>query len=169
MLNEGLTNLGALTFYGCTALTQITIPSTVTNLENRAFKGTGLTSVDVPDTVTKMGYEVFMNCAGLESVDFTKGVSMLQPRTFENCTSLKTFYFTDNMCRIRSSAFYGCTALESITFEDADNMWGSSNGQEAKIASDVFEGCNSTLQLIAEDGTHVENYASRFGFTFVAK
>lgn len=168
-LNEGLTHLGALTFYGCKNLTQITIPSTVTNLENRAFKGTGLTSIVVPDTVTKMGYEVFMNCTNLASVDFTRGVSMLQPRTFENCTSLKTFYFTRNMCRIRSRAFYGCTALESITFEDANNMWASSNGQEAKIASNVFEGCNSSLQLIAKKGTHVEEYAYRRGFTFVAK
>ena len=168
-LNEGLTMLGALSFYNCTKLTQIAIPSTVTNINNRAFKGSGLTSVVVPDTVKTLGYEVFMNCASLETVDYTEGCSMLNPRMFENCTSLKTFNFTRNMCRIRSRAFYGCTALQSITFEDADNMWGSSNGSEAKIASNAFEGCNSTLQMIAKKGSHVSDYCYRRGFTFVAK
>ena len=168
-LNEGLTMIGALSFYNCTKLAQIEIPSTVTNIANRAFKGTGLTSIVVPDTVKTLGYEVFMDCANLESVQYTKGASMLNPRMFENCTSLKNFYFTKNMCRIRSRAFYGCTALESITFEDANYMWGSSNGQEAKIASNVFEGCNSSLQMIAKDDSHVENYAYKFGFTFVAQ
>ena len=169
VLNEGLTTLGALTFYSCSALKEIDIPSTVTSLQNRAFKASGLISIVVPDTVKTTGYEVFMDCAALESVDYTRGVSMLQPRTFENCTSLKTFSFTDNMCRIRTRAFYGCTALESITFEDAEEMWGSSNGNEAKMASDAFEGCNATLQLIADEGTHVEEYAERRGFEFVAK
>ena len=42
-------------------------------------------------------------------------------------------------------------------------------GLEPRIASDSFTGCNSSLKLIADDGTHVENYASRLGFTFVAK
>ena len=168
-LPEGLTHLGALTFYNCTGLTQIDIPASVTNLENRAFKGSGLTSVVVPDTVKTMGYEVFMNCANLAEVDFTKGVSMLQPRTFENCTSLTTFNYTRNMCRIRTRAFYGCTALESVVFEDANNMWASSNGNDAKIASDAFEGCNATLKLIADEGTHVEQYAAKRGFVFEAK
>ncbi len=166
-LNEGLTNIGALTFYNCTALTQITIPSTVTNLENRAFKGSGLTSVVVPDTVTKTGYEVFMNCASLKEVDFTEGVSMLQPCTFMNCTSLTKFEFTDNMCRIRANAFNGCTALKSVYFEDDSMMWGSSNGQEAKIASNAFEGCNEILKLIGTNDSHVETYATNKGFTFV--
>lgn len=168
-LNEGLTALSSLAFYNCKKLAQITIPSTVTNINSRAFKGTGLTSIDVPDTVRTLGYEVFMNCASLESVDYTRGVSMLSPRTFENCTSLKTFYFTSNMCRIRQTAFAGCTALESITFENADNMWGSSDGSEAKIASNAFTGCNSTLQMIAKDNSHVEEYANKRGFTFVEK
>ncbi len=165
-LNEGLTNLGALTFYGCTSLTNVVIPTTVTNIENRAFKGSGLTSVVVPDTVTKMGYEVFMNCANLASVDFTEGISMLQPCTFQNCTSLTRFVFTENMCRIRSNAFNGCSALREFIFVNAENMWGSSNGQEAKIASNAFGGCAASLTLIAQKGSHVELYAYNKGFSF---
>ena len=168
-LNEGLTMLGSLTFYNCTALKQVTIPSTVTDIQNRAFKGSGLTSVTVPDTVKKTGYEVFMNCANLVSVDYTEGVSMLNPCTFMNCTSLKKFDFTDNMCRIRSNAFNGCTALERITFENDEMMWGSSDKSEAKIASNAFEGCSASLKLVATKGGHVELYSANRGFTFVDK
>ncbi len=168
-LNEGLTMLGALTFYNCTSLKLITIPSTVTTIENRAFKGAGLTTVTVPNTVSNLGYEVFMNCASLRTAYYTTGVSMLSPRTFENCTSLNNFYFTENMCRIRTRAFYGCTSLERITFQNADKMWGASDKSEAKIASDAFEGCNSTLQMVAADESHVEEYANRKGFIFAPK
>jgi len=168
-LPEGLTNLGTLTFYNCTALTDITIPAAVTKLNSRAFKGAGLTYINLPDTVRSLGYEVFMNCANLESVDFTRGTSMLSPRTFENCTSLKTFYYTSNMCRIRQMAFAGCTALESVYFEDEAMMWSSSDGLEARIASNAFEGCNDTLELIGTNDSHVETYAINHGFTFADK
>ena len=168
-LNNGLTNLGALTFYNCTALTQITIPSSVTNIENRAFKGSGLTSIVVPDTVTKMGYEVFMNCASLAELDFTESLSMLQPCTFMNCTSLTQFYFTDNMCRIRANAFNGCTSLKSVEFENEAMMWASSNGNEAKIASNAFEGCSEELELLATKGGHVESYAAKYDLIFADK
>ncbi|MBR5012264.1 MAG: leucine-rich repeat domain-containing protein, partial [Clostridia bacterium] len=166
--NEGLTNIGALCFYGCTSLRQIHIPSTVTNIQNRAFKGSGLTSVIVPDTVKTLGYEVFMNCTSLEVVQYTRGASMLNPCMFENCTSLRNFVFTRNMCRIRSRAFYGCTALEGVNFEDANNMWGSSNGQEARIASDAFDACSSSLVLIAKSGSHVQTYAANHSIRFSA-
>ena len=168
-LNEGLTKIGALTFYNCTALEEITIPSTVTKIENRAFKGSGLTSVVVPDDVTSTGYEIFMNCANLKGVNFTEGVSMLNPCTFMNCTSLISFNFTDNMCRIRSNAFSGCTALERVSFEDDTMMWGSSNGKEAKIASNAFTDCSSELKLVGTKGGHLETYASLRGFVFVDK
>ncbi|MBQ2704610.1 MAG: leucine-rich repeat domain-containing protein [Clostridia bacterium] len=167
-LNEGLTELSSLTFYNCTKLTQIDIPSTVKTINHRVFKQTGLTSINIPDTVTYMGYEVFMNCYDLAEVDFTEGVGFLNARMFENCTKLTDFYFTDNMCRIRSRAFYGCTALESITFEDANRMWASSDGQESRIHSTAFEGCNSSLQMIAKDGTHVKDYAKKRGFEFIS-
>ena len=168
-LNEGLTDIGSLAFYGCTALAEIEIPSTVATLNNRAFKGTGLVSVVVPDSVTYTGYEVFMDCANLETVVYSRGVHFINSRVFENCASLKAFTVTANIERIRTKAFYGCTALESITFEDAANMWPTSDGLQAKIASDTFAGCNASLKMIADDDTHVEDYADKCGFVFEAK
>ncbi len=167
-LNEGLTNIGAHTFYDCAALKSIEIPSTVTKIENRAFKNAGLESIDIPDTVTYLGYEIFNGCTSLASVDFTEGASFLNSKMFKNCTSLTSFYFSDNMCRIRTEAFAGCTALKSIVFENDGMMWGSSSG-DAKIASNSFEGCNENLELVATKGSHVESYAINKGFTFVNK
>ena len=128
-----------------------------------------MTTLTIDENVTTIMYGAFSDCTSLAKITIPDGIGSIGKNLFENCTSLKTFNFTRNMCRIRSRAFYGCTALQSITFEDADNMWGSSNGSEAKIASNAFEGCNSTLQMIAKKGSHVSDYCYRRGFTFVAK
>ena len=53
-------------FYGCTGLTSITIPNSVTTIGMNAFSYcTGLTLVTIPESVTEIGYEAFDGCSGL--------------------------------------------------------------------------------------------------------
>ena len=42
-------------------MTGITIPDTVTRIEDAAFTGSGLTSVTVPESVTEFGEDVFFS------------------------------------------------------------------------------------------------------------
>ena len=48
-------------------------------------------------------------------------------------------------------------------------MWGSVESGEGKIASNAFEGCNSTLKFIADEVEHIQIYAAKYGFTYVRK
>ena len=63
------TVLGYGVFYGCSGLTSVTIPDSVTSVGERAFCGcSGLTSVTIPDSVTNIGDSAFSGCSGLESM-----------------------------------------------------------------------------------------------------
>ncbi len=53
-------------FKGLTNLKSITIPDSITGIEQRAFEGcTGLKSISIPDSVTYMGMYTFKDCKGI--------------------------------------------------------------------------------------------------------
>ena len=54
--------------YGCSGLTSITIPNSVTSIGNDAFTGSGLTSISIPNSVTSIYDEVFSGCSGLKEI-----------------------------------------------------------------------------------------------------
>ncbi|MCI2068568.1 MAG: leucine-rich repeat protein [Bacilli bacterium] len=53
-------------FYGCSGLTSIDIPNSVTTIGSYAFQDcTGLTTLVIPSSVTSLGYFAFGGCSGL--------------------------------------------------------------------------------------------------------
>jgi len=63
-----LTIIGDRSFYGRKTLQSITIPDTVTKIEDAAFFGTGLTSITIPATVESIAFRAFSYCSSLESI-----------------------------------------------------------------------------------------------------
>ena len=94
-LNEGLKEIHSATFNN-TAITEITIPSTVERAGN-AF-----------------GYWEGENTK-LTSASFAEGTEIIPENIFEYCTSLKTVHFPDTLKDIGNYAFSHCTNLSSIT------------------------------------------------------
>ncbi|MDO4738964.1 MAG: leucine-rich repeat domain-containing protein, partial [Bacteroidales bacterium] len=61
--------IGEFAFKGCTGLTSITIPNSVTSIGYSAFEGCkGLTSITIPNSVTSIGTCAFYGCEGLKTV-----------------------------------------------------------------------------------------------------
>ena len=61
--------LGDYVFYGCSGLTSLTIPSSVTSIGDKAFYGCSeLTSLTIPFSVTEIGWGAFRGCSGLTSI-----------------------------------------------------------------------------------------------------
>ena len=80
------------------------------------FSGcTSLTSVTIPNSVTSIGYHAFRGCSSLTSVSIGNSVTSIDDFAFENCTSLTSITIPDSVTSIDSYAFCNCTSLTSVT------------------------------------------------------
>ncbi len=132
-INENTKIIGSA-FDGCTGLTSITIPSSVTSIGGSAFSDcTGLTSVTIPSSVTSIGSDVFSGCTGLESISIPSSVTSIGKYAFFGCTGLTSITIPSSVTSIGSDAFSGCTGLESVVVEEGNPRYTSENGSNCII------------------------------------
>ncbi|MDE6444285.1 MAG: leucine-rich repeat domain-containing protein [Muribaculaceae bacterium] len=91
-----VTEINYSAFKGCTGLTSVTIPESITYIGNEAFQGcTGLTSVTIPESMITIGNNAFQGCAALTSVTIPGNVFVLGTLCFADCSNLKTVVLAD--------------------------------------------------------------------------
>ena len=109
-------SLGASCFSGCSGLTSITIPSSVTSLGEGCFDGCrGLTSITIPSSVTSLGDDCFKECRGLTSITIPSSVTSLSDGCFSYCSGLTSITIPSSVTLLGDDCFYGCSGLTSIT------------------------------------------------------
>ena len=119
-------------------LTDITIPSDITEIKDYAFCNCKLlTSVTIPNSVTSIGDWAFYECTSLTSVKIGDGVTTIRLDAFYNCTSLESVTIPDSVTSIGNEAFYRCTSLTSVTI---------GNGVTS-IGNQAFDGCTGELTV----------------------
>ena len=108
--------IGGSAFNGCTSLTSVTIPESVTSIGEYAFCGcTSLTSVTIPESVTSIGEYAFCDCTNLTSVTIPESVTSIGSSAFSYCTNLTSV--TVNATTPPSAGiqmFSNCTRLNVI-------------------------------------------------------
>ena len=68
-LPNSLTSTGTHTFYNCSNLTSVTLPNTINTIDSCAFYGcTNLVSIEIPSAVTYIGNNAFDGCSGLTTI-----------------------------------------------------------------------------------------------------
>ncbi len=76
-------------FYGCSGLTSVVIPNSVTCIGNSAFSECSwMTSVEIPNSVISIGASAFYNCARLASVKIGNSVTNIGRDAFHYCSRL---------------------------------------------------------------------------------
>lgn len=104
-------------FNGNEALKDIVIKG-YTALDNGAFQGcTSLTGITIPNSVTSLGASCFANCRSLKGIIIPSGVTSLGSSCFSYCTSLTGVTIPSGVTSLESFCFQFCTSLESITVE----------------------------------------------------
>ena len=135
---SSVTSIGASAFEGCNGLTSLVIPSGVTSIGDKAFHGcSGLISLTIPSSVTSIGWSAFSGCSGLTSLTIPSSVTMISGEVFSGCSGLTSLVIPSSVTLISRSAFSGCSALTSLTIPSSVTSIGPS----------AFEGCSGLTSL----------------------
>lgn len=141
VIPNSITKLSWGTFQGCTGLNSVTIPNNIQTIERNAFSGcSSITDILIPESVTSLGTSAFQNCTSLESVVFDNAVLEIQEGTFAGCTKLKSVDL-GRVTSIGKCAFQNCTQLEKLVIP---------NSVETLFSS--FIGCSSLKEVVIGTG-----------------
>jgi len=135
-----LNEIGIAAFTGCTGLTSVTIPNSVTFIRNYAFLNCmGLTSIITPNSVTSIGNFAFSGCSGLTSVTISNSVRSIGNTTFNHCTKLEKIIVSEN-----NPAF---SSIEGVLFsKDCTKLI-------------TYPNAKSNIYILPNSVTSIGNYA----------
>ncbi|MCM1295427.1 MAG: leucine-rich repeat domain-containing protein [Muribaculaceae bacterium] len=139
---------------GCKA-SVIPTDGSVTEIAAAAFKGcTSLTGITIPQSVTKIYNGAFENCAGLETLYWNCNATVVSGAEqrilggytagglFKDCVKLKNIYIGENVTSISDNVFTDLSAAESIVIPASVQT----------VCAEAFSGCASlTVNCEAED------------------
>lgn len=160
-------------------VTSITVPSTVTTINDYALKDfTNLETLIIHDAVEYIGYGSFLGCSNLTSLTIpyigTSSSSSLylgylfgsyQASNSGNYVPKTLKEVTVTQPNVPDDAFYGCSSIETINLSDdytsigEDAFYGCSSLKAINIPSTVtsigsraFEGCSSLTSIKLPEG-----------------
>ena len=171
----GLKSIGQNAFVGCTSLTSITIPSSVTSIGPKAFNLLDLTSIIVESGNTV--YDSRDNCnaiiktstneliVGCKNTSIPNSVKSIGDSAFYRCNGLTSITIPNSVTKIGANAFQGCCNITSINIPDSVTDIGNSafDGCTGLIAVNipnsltsiqdgVFHNCTSLVSLTIPEG-----------------
>ncbi len=172
-VEAGVQTINNRAFYGCTALTEIVLPDSLTYMGTHVFyKCTGLTSLTVGEGLKEINKYSFYGCTALTEVNLSDGLEKIGDYAFRGCTALTSVEFGANLKEIGRYGFYGCTALETIELPASvtvldDYAFRNCNALKSVILpatlttlnKHVFNGCNNATFYVE----HTERPQTWFG------
>ena len=124
---SSVTSIENNAFDHCYALAFAVIPSGVTSIEGGAFTSCySLTSISIPSSVTSIGNSAFTSCYSLTSIAIPSGVTSIGNSVLSSCYSLTSIAIPSSVTSIGNSAFSNCYSLPSIAIPSSVTSIGNS-------------------------------------------
>ncbi len=124
-------------FYGCTSLTELTLPNTVTTIGSSIIAGTAIQEFTVPTGVTVISSNAFADCTQLVSITLPNNITVIEYYAFLGCASLKQIDIPTSLEKLEQNAFEGCVSLEKVILPETTTS----------IGYEIFKNCSSLSQV----------------------
>ncbi len=130
-------------------LESVTIPSTVTIIEDFAFYNcTSLKSVTLPTGLETLSWQAFYNCTSLEEVTIPSTVTSIEEFVFEGCSNLKAIHVSDGNKNYKD--------VDGVLFDQAGSMLIRYPCQKTDTVYDIPEGCTVIEDWAFVGNTYIE-------------
>ena len=166
---DTVNKIGANAFNYCTGINQISIPSSIVTIENKAFTHSDISiitfesgsrlqtigesafencemlgwvkGIELPASLENIGSRAFYSCNKLAKVVFANKskLTSIGKNAFYNCAELAEVYIPANTTVIDDYAFYNCTNLRKIYFEKESKL--------ISIGEKVFSHCTGLNKI----------------------
>ena len=151
-IEDGTPSIASFAFLGCSGLTSVTIPNSVTDIGKSAFSGTAWYN-NQPDGLVyagKVAYQYKGTMPDNTSITIEDGTTSITGGAFSNCTKLISVTIPNSVTSIGQSAFNKCSGLTSVTIPNSVTL----------IGVNVFNNCtNLTSVTIGNSVTKIGDYA----------
>lgn len=153
-ISDEITEIKDYTFYGCTSLTNVTIPDSVKKIGSASFHGTAYynNASNWSDDVLYINNHLIRANLEIEgSYVIKEGTKTISDSAFSNCRNLTGITIPDSVTHIYDKAFEFCTRLEDVNFGTG----------VVYIGNSAFENCISLIHLTLPGNL---NYIGNFAF-----
>lgn len=136
----------------------------ITAIADNAFKGnTIITDINIPSHITDIGIMAFSGCSSLINVTLNDNIQYLKDWTFQDCSSLKNINL-ENVIKFETGVFENCTNLTNVTLnntltEISGQLFKGSGLTKIDIPSSVesigqnaFASCLNLTSLVIPEG-----------------
>ncbi|ERJ11880.1 leucine-rich repeat domain-containing protein [Haloplasma contractile] len=145
MFNKAMTSL--IKYPQKKILTTYTVPDTVTEIEDNAFKSCNLEEIIIPDGVEQIGKGAFSNCTSLKYVTIPGTIKRIEDETFSNNFALEMVLISEGVEEIGEHAFNGAGTGKLSIIEIPSSV--------RTIESEAFKNVASQIK-VHEDNLYYE-------------
>ena len=136
VIPDGVTEIGSSAFQNCKSLVSVTLPASVTSIEDGSYRDDG----------------AFSRCTNLTSITIGDGMTSIGDYAFYCCTSLTSVTIPASVTSIGETAFGECRSIETVTYGGTIGQWCAVDG-----VSDLMSYADSVTM---GDGTDLKTMPS---------